>query len=37
MGYLTPDAADEWRKGGAYNEDQKRQLEAMRRYLFGGK
>lgn len=37
MGYLTPDKADEWRRGGAYGPEQQQKLEAMRRYLFGGK
>lgn len=36
MGYLTPDKADEWRKGGAYGPEQQKKLELMRRYLFGG-
>lgn len=36
MGYITPDAADEWRKGGAYNDEQKRKLDLMIQYLLGG-
>jgi hypothetical protein len=35
MGYITPDAADEWRKGGAYNAEQKRKLDLMVKYLMG--
>jgi hypothetical protein len=37
MGYLTPDAADEWRKGGAYKPDQIKKLEKMKSYLLGQK
>lgn len=35
MGYITPDAADEWRKGGAYNAEQKQKLDLMIKYLMG--
>lgn len=36
MGYLTPDAADEWRKGGAYSPQQIKKLDRMAAYLSGG-
>lgn len=36
MGYLTPDSADEWRKGGAYSPEQIKKLDAMAAYLSGG-
>ncbi len=32
-GYLTPDAADEWRKAGVYKPDQIKQLDVMAEYL----
>lgn len=35
MGYLTPDAADEWRKGGAYSPEQAKKLDRMKAYLTG--
>jgi hypothetical protein len=35
MGYLTPDADDHWRKGGAYKPDQVKKLDAMKAYLQG--
>lgn len=33
MGYLFPDAADEWRKQGTYTDEQKQLLEQMRQHL----
>lgn len=33
MGYLFPDAADEWRKQGTYTDEQKKLLEQMRSHL----
>lgn len=32
-GYITPDAADEWRKKGTYTPDQSNLLTAMKQYL----
>jgi hypothetical protein len=36
-GYLTPDAADEWRKAGVYKPEQVKKLEKMKLYLLGQK
>jgi hypothetical protein len=36
MGYLTPDAADDWRKSGAYSPDQIKKLDRMAVYLQTG-
>jgi hypothetical protein len=32
-GYMFPDKADEWRKGGMYTPEQQQELEQMRTYL----